>query len=35
MIIGFFAGFALGFWYMLFKARQFAERQKERGPDDG
>ena len=35
MIIGFFAGFGLGFWYMLFKARQFDERQRERGTDDG
>ena len=34
MIIGFFAGFALGFWYMLFKARQFAQRQRDKQESD-
>ena len=34
MLIGFFGGFALGFWYMLFKARQFAARQKDKQESD-
>ena len=28
-LVGFFAGFALGVWYMIFKARQVAQREEE------
>ena len=34
LVILFFAGFALGFWYMLFKARKFAERQRSKQESD-
>ena len=28
-VVGFFIGFALGVWYMIFKARQVAKRDEE------